>query len=72
MKATLSGTEIVNSRFNTTANRIPATVRPQLLLDTSHMLVYQNSHVPPLAPLYDSPYAILQCSLHTFTFLMGD
>ena len=41
MKATLSGTEIVNSRFNTTtANRIPAAMLPQPLLDASHMLVH--------------------------------
>ena len=72
MKATLSGTETVNSRFNTAANKIPAAVLPQALLDTFHVLVHRDGHVPPLVPLYDGPYAVLQCSLHTFTILMGD
>ena len=72
MKATLSGTETVNSRFNTAANKIPAAVLPQALLDASHVLVCQDGHVPPLALLYNGPYAVLQCSLHTFTILMGD
>ena len=72
MKATLSGTETVNSRFNTAANKIPAAVLPQALLDASHVLVRRDGHVPPLAPLYDGPYAVLQRNLHTFTIQMGD
>ena len=71
-KATLSGTETVNSRFNTTANRIPAAVLLQLLLDTSQVLVHQDGHMPLLAPLYNNPYAVLWRSLRTFTILMGD
>ena len=72
MKATLSRTEIVNSRFNTTANRIPTAMLPQPLLDASNVLVHRNSHMPPLAPLYDKPFALLRCSLDTFTILMED
>ena len=38
----------------------------------THVLVHRNCHVSPLAPLYNSPYAVLQRSLHTFTIQMGD
>ena len=72
MKATLSGTKTVNSRFNTAANKIPAAVLPQALFYASHVLVHRDGHVPPLAPLYDSPYTVLLRSLHTFTIQMGD
>ena len=68
MQFTLSWSEIVNSRFNTAANRVP----PAELLAASHVLVRRDGHVPPLAPLYDGPYAVLRRSLHTFTILMGD
>ena len=72
MKATLSGSEIVNSRFNTAANQIPATVLPQPLLEASHVLVRRDGHVPPLVLLYNGPYTVLRRSLRTFTILMGD
>ncbi len=32
----------------------------------------RDSHVPPLQPLYNGPYAILRCSLHHFTLRIGD
>ena len=60
MKATLSGTKIMNSRFNTTAIRIPPAVLPQPLLDTSNVLVHWDGHVPPLALLYNSPSTTVQ------------
>jgi hypothetical protein len=28
-------------------------------------------HVPPLTPLYDSPYEVLQCNLRSFQLQMG-
>ena len=61
MKATLSGSEIVNSRFNTAANQIPATVLPQPLLEASHVLVRRDGHVPPLVLLYSTTVPIPSC-----------
>jgi hypothetical protein len=36
------------------------------------VFVRRDSHVPPLQPLYDGPYAILHRSLHHFTLRIGD
>ena len=38
----------------------------------THVLVRHDSHVLPLALLYNGPYAVLRWSLHTFTIQMGD
>ena len=56
MHLTLSRSIIVSSRFNTAAGRIPPTELPAELLAATHVLVCQDSHVPPLVPLYDGPY----------------
>ena len=72
MQLKLSRSEIINSRFNTAANRVPPADLPAKLLAASHVLVRQDEHVLPLSPLYDGPYAVLRRSLHTFTILMGD
>ena len=58
MQLTLSRSEIVNSRFNTAANRVPAEL-PAELLAASHVMVRWDGHVPLLAPLYNGPYAVL-------------
>ena len=72
IQLTLSRPEIVNRRFNTAADCVPPARLPADLLAASHVLVCRDSHVPALSPLYDSPYAVLQWSFHTFTILMGD
>ena len=72
MQLTLSCSEIINSRFNTAAAKIPPAELTAELLATTHVLVHQDGHVPPLALLYDSPYAVLWRFLHTFTIQMGE
>ena len=72
MKMTLSRSETVNSRFNTAANRVPPAELPAELLAASHVLVRRDGHVPPLSPLYDGPYVVLERHTNTFTIQMGD
>ena len=72
MQLTLRRSEIVNSRFNTTANHVLPAELPAELLATFHVLVHQDGHVPPLAPLYNGSYTVLRWSLYTFSILMGD
>ena len=67
MQLTLSCSEIVNSRFNTAAGKIPSAVLPAELLATAHMLVCWDGYVPPLVLLYNGLYTVLWCSRHTFT-----
>ena len=72
MQLKLSHSEIINSRFNTAASKIPPAELPAELLAATQVLVHWDDHVPPLAPLYNSPYDVLRCSLHTFIIQMGD
>ena len=55
-----------------TAAQVTPTELPAKLLVASHVLVRHDSHVLPLALLYNGPYAVLRWSLHTFTIQMGD
>ncbi len=51
------------------------TPRPQLSDDLARaptVFVRRDSHVPPLQPLYDGPYAVICRSLHQFTLRIGD
>ena len=59
LQLTLSHSETVKSRFNTAASWIPPAELPAELLATSYVLVHQDGHRPLLAPLYNSPNAIL-------------
>ena len=70
-KATLSRSENLSTRHNTAAAHVHPTELPAALLDTSHVLVCWNGHVPPLAPLYDGPYTILCQAAQYFTIQMG-
>ena len=58
MQLTLSRSEMVNSRFNTAASQIPPAKVPTELLAVTHVLFHLECHVPPLALLYDDPYAV--------------
>jgi hypothetical protein len=45
---------------------------PADLLHAEVVLVLNDGHVPPLAPLYDGPYRVLTRSRNFFRLQMGD
>ena len=45
---------------------------PAALLSATYVLVRRDGHVPPLTPLYDGPYKVLQRSLHIFRLQIGN
>ncbi len=58
-------------------NTLPldTTLRPQLPNDLARaptVFVRRDGHIPPLQPLYDSPYTVIRRSLHHFTLRIGD
>ncbi len=54
------------------ASRQPLPRLPDDLARASMVFVRRDSHVPPLQPLYDGPYAVVRRSLHYFTLRIGD
>jgi hypothetical protein len=59
-------------RHNTAADKgLPGDL-PQELWAADRVWVRRGGHAPPLAPLYDSPYTVLQRSLRHFRLQMGD
>ena len=71
IKATLSRSKNLSAQHNTAAAWIHPTELPAALLDTSHVLVCWDSHLLPLAPLFDSPYTVLRRGAQYFTIQMG-
>jgi cleavage and polyadenylation specificity factor subunit 1 len=45
---------------------------PEDLLLTRYVLVRRDAAQPPLSPLYDGPYLVLERSLHTFKLQLGE
>ena len=45
---------------------------PAALLSATYVLVRRDGHVPPLTPLYDGPYKVLQRSLCIFRLQIGN
>jgi transposase InsO family protein len=60
------------TRHNTAADKEPPQDLPQELWAADRVWVRRGGHAPPLAPLYDGPYTILQRSLRHFRLQMGD
>jgi hypothetical protein len=69
---TLSAAEHTATRHNTAAARQPPPRLPDDLARATMVFVRCDGHVPPLQPLYDSPYAVIRRSLHHFTLRIGD
>ncbi len=69
---TLSAAEHPSTRNNTAAARQPPPQLPDDLTRAPKVFMRRDSHVPPLQPLYDGPYAVLRRSLHHFTLCIGD
>ena len=61
IKSTLSRSKNLSTRHNTAADRIHPTE-----------LVHRDGHMPPLAALYDIPYAVLHWATQYFTIQMGN
>ncbi len=60
------------TRHNTAADKELPEDLPQELWAADLVWVRRGGHVPPLAPLYDGPYTVLQRSLRHFRLQMGD
>lgn len=45
---------------------------PRQLREVSHVYLRRDGHVPPLQPLYDGPFLVLEKTPKTFTLEMGD
>jgi hypothetical protein len=69
---TLSAAEHTATRHNTAAARQPPPRLPNDLARATMVFVRRDGHVPPLQPLYDSPYGVIRRSLHHFTLRIGD
>ena len=68
---TLSRSENLTTRHNTAAAHVHRTELPAVLLTAPFVLVRQDGHVLPLAPLYYGPHAILCQAAQHFTVQMG-
>ena len=68
----MAGFQPVKPEHNTASSAQAPTQLPAALASPTHMLVRRDGHVPPLAPLDDGPYKVLQRSLRTFRLQMGD
>jgi hypothetical protein len=60
------------TRHNTAADKELPEDLPQELWAEDRVWVHRGGHAPPLAPLYDGPYTVLQRSLRHFRLQMGD
>ena len=61
----------VQPAHNTAENRKAPVQLPSDLAATRYVLVRRDGHIPPLTPLYDGPYLVLQRSLRTFRIQVG-
>ena len=61
----------VQPAHNTAENRKAPVQLPSDLAATRYVLVHRDGHIPPLTPLYDGPYLVLQRSLRTFRIQVG-
>jgi hypothetical protein len=59
-------------RLNTAADKELPEDLPQELWAAERVWVRCGAHMPPLSPLYDGPYKVLQHSLRHFRLQMGD
>jgi len=64
--------ESSSPRHNTAAARVAPLNIPAELARADLVLVRRDGHVPPLSPLYEGPYTVLQRSNQVFTIQMGD
>ncbi len=50
----------------------PPAAPPEALMKAWMVLVWRDGHLPPLSPLYSSPYLVLHRSLRVFCLKIGD
>ena len=67
LHGTLSQPTLPITRHNSTTSNSAGPAPSGLFV-----VVRRDGHVPPLAPLYGSPYRVLKRSLHTFHLQIGD
>jgi hypothetical protein len=53
-------------RYNSSTD-LPSKLPAELLSASPLVWVCRSSIIPLLQPLYDGPYAVLRCGLHSFT-----
>jgi transposase InsO family protein len=66
----LGAAETVATRHNSARARDVLEELPATLLRVTAVLVHRDGHMPPLEPLYDSPYHVLACDW--FCLQVGD
>lgn len=71
LQRAMTGFQPVQPAHNTAAQKQAPDKLPAELLAARYVLVRRDGHVPPLAPLYDGPYLVLQRSLRSFRLQMG-
>jgi hypothetical protein len=69
---TLSAAKHPSTRHNTAAARQPPPQLPDDLARAPTVFVREDSHLPPLQPLYNRPYTIIRHSMHHFKLRIGN
>ena len=72
LRQAMAGFQPVKPAHNTASGSRAPSQLPAALLSATYVLVRRDGHVPPLEPLYDGPYKVLQRSLHTFRLQIGN
>jgi transposase InsO family protein len=72
LRQAMAGFQPVKPAHNTASGARAPTQLPAALLSATYVLVRRDGHVPPLTPLYDGPYKVLQRSLRTFRLQIGN
>jgi cleavage and polyadenylation specificity factor subunit 1 len=71
VRAAAAAVPVQPAQHKVAADKKPPAVLPADLMAARMVLVRVDGHKPPLAPLYNGPYLVLQRSLHHFTIQMG-
>jgi len=72
LRQAMAGFQPVKPAHNIASGARAPTQLPAALLSATYVLVRRDGHVPPLTPLYDGPYKVLQRSLRTFRLQIGN
>ena len=72
LKDSMSGFHPVPAHHNTPEVPILPQQVPISLATCPMVLVRKDGHVPPLSPLYEGPYKVLDCSQRTFRLQVGN
>jgi len=72
LRSSIAASNPAPARHNVSEKERQPSVLPSSLLQAEFVLVRRDSVRPPLSPLYDGPYKVLQRSQHFFKIQMGE